>query len=769
MIATLSSPPLSTPHMGRRTSNSAGGPLPLIPRRASTHRSPQTPTMVASSSVPLSVPITTVTSPSSSPPQAERGTHRDDEGLSDSSSDNYLSIRPKRVRGVRTSGTGSGSGMRKPEHSTPAPSKTEDDFSSPDATPRPRSFIRKSVPRAPTSTSAPAPPDALKYRTVSESDISGMGLTTSHSAPLASPGLILKKSGEPVRSSLKGSRAKLRGNLSVVTDAFAEAAKYTASAPTTPNSHRGVQFRAELEQVKLFFAEQKPLAVSRDGSPTEDTSGTDNDFPSWIYGDGPAPSLKTRLSMKLLNKPSRTNLIADVVLEDMSLASDGTNIVGRIRLRNLAFQKWVAIRFTFDSWQTTSEVSGKYASSIDSQFDRFTFTIRLNDLLPRIESKTLQLAVRYSIEGREMWDNNSGLNYIATFNKTKVKVLSRSLQLDEEAASPVVGDLKSKLEKVASSPRDREPLFSSIPNSSTLKSRYDFGASLKNSALWRSPESDTTSRNDIKMRSTPSSTIPFPSSGITSPVTLPKAVNNLGSPRDLMELWASESPSQDGLPRNHQRGYFDIKSTDPSGIRRTPVGTPRATDDSTPAASPGRHHSFPPLNVPEVKADFHLALPGVPPLRLQRDSSDSSSSSASTPSFVSDDSMESSPTESLPSPLAGAVEGAEYKELIDKFCFFTGFLGPKGPASTKQGGPPRCSSLDSISPASSSVSLSSGASTPVAATSPQRCLSFDGISPSSSLATFGSGSSTPTRPSRALFIASPSPTPQQQQQPTVVT
>jgi hypothetical protein len=150
--------------------------------------------------------------------------------------------------------------------------------------------------------------------------------------------IIRKKSGQPVKSSLKSSRSATRGNLSVVTVGCS-----SKSEPPTP---KVVHFDTKLEHIKHFIAEQKPLAVSRDGTP-------------------------------------KANPGANVALEDYYLNFDGTSILGKIRVRNIAYCKTVVIRFTFDSWQTTSEVVGRYVESVNSQFDRFSFSIRLNDLLAR--------------------------------------------------------------------------------------------------------------------------------------------------------------------------------------------------------------------------------------------------------------------------------------------------------------------------------------------------------------------------------------------------
>ena len=40
--------------------------------------------------------------------------------------------------------------------------------------------------------------------------------------------------------------------------------------------------------------------------------------------------------------------------------------MGSVLVRNVAYNKTVAIRFTLDDWQTTSEVTAHYVSSLPS-------------------------------------------------------------------------------------------------------------------------------------------------------------------------------------------------------------------------------------------------------------------------------------------------------------------------------------------------------------------------------------------------------------------
>ncbi|KIO20556.1 carbohydrate-binding module family 21 protein, partial [Tulasnella calospora MUT 4182] len=116
-----------------------------------------------------------------------------------------------------------------------------------------------------------------------------------------------------------------------------------------------------------------------------------------------------------------------VKMESLVLAEDGTTLKGSVVVKNLAYDKRVAARFTMDWWQTTSEVVAKYAesvsappphaSSIDTTHDRFVFQVKLADVLSKIEEKTMFVAVRYNSAGREMWDNNAGANYEVKFER----------------------------------------------------------------------------------------------------------------------------------------------------------------------------------------------------------------------------------------------------------------------------------------------------------------------------------------------------------------
>lgn len=443
---------------------------------------------------------------------------------------------------------------------------------------------------------------------------------TADSAVILTPspsidGNIRKKSGEPLRSSLKSRPPTPRPSLAVVTGQPS-----SKSEPTTPNHVRSksVSFAERLDHVKLFFAEQKPIAVSRDGSPTEDTSGTESEAPAPVREPPPDDEKKKLLVMEVVNFPQRWTMDVDVMLEDITLSKEAT-ICGHVKVRNLAFEKAVAVRFTFDFWQTTSEVSAKYEQSLaHNAFDRFSFVVRLHDILSKIEDKTLFMAIRYAVNGQELWDNNWGKNYKIKFSlpipsRPQGKIAQIQYASDEEA----VADLTQKLERVQSTEalgdtqrfhrrqRSGSADDSFFFNSSTsLSSRYAWESSLKKP--WK--PTDRSIPSHLRMTSLPTSNSVFPWTqkpnhssptnqkhrAIRSQATdITRGSPRLGDDTVSPEIATRNPPTgnlihEDGSvwrggSRNHRRGSFDTRP--PSGLANTdsPGGKTKAVFDVGPS------------------------------------------------------------------------------------------------------------------------------------------------------------------------------------------
>lgn len=100
---------------------------------------------------------------------------------------------------------------------------------------------------------------------------------------------------------------------------------------------------------------------------------------------------------------------------------------GTVLVRNVAFGKNVVVRYTTDNWETASEIIAAYSASLpagiipgasDVPWDKFTFTIKLDDIERNLPNRTLYCVVRYDAFGvGEWWDNNNGQNYRVEFER----------------------------------------------------------------------------------------------------------------------------------------------------------------------------------------------------------------------------------------------------------------------------------------------------------------------------------------------------------------
>ncbi|ORX91366.1 hypothetical protein K493DRAFT_317304 [Basidiobolus meristosporus CBS 931.73] len=276
--------------------------------------------------------------------------------------------------------------------------------------------------------------------------------------PIPPPPLVRKKSGEVVKSALKGR---------------------TRSMPTTPTKF--VHFGVKLEHVKLFQKEQKPESISNPVSDDEDDYSSDEDG-------------EYVLTIRLPNFPppifSRSIYNSKTISVDKILLSeDKQDLMGTVQIQNLSFRKVVAIRYTFDFWKTVEEVVADYKDSPVRpcpQFvgiDRFTFTINLENritfssLSPK---KTMFFAVRYQVNNQEFWDNNDGMNYQVDLVYSKpyrFQAWPFDLGTTKASVSPDTHEIAQPRNPLYAFGSPETPSFLSL-HSKNLGSRYDFGVSL---------------------------------------------------------------------------------------------------------------------------------------------------------------------------------------------------------------------------------------------------------------------------------------------------
>ena len=246
------------------------------------------------------------------------------------------------------------------------------------------------------------------------------------------------------------------------------------------------------------------------------------------------------------------------------------------------------------------------------------FSIKLAGVLSRAEEKTLYLAVRYSVGGREIWDNNSGRNYQVRF------VREKALKGNTEASAAVVesreessraddiADLQRKLGELVElgcpsktvsgilaqesrrrcespPPAPSPPLQEATPSFKSegfVAGRYDFAASSR--TPWRppavhqtlSPARTHTLHARTRCRGRSFRLCAFP---VVPPTTAAAEVSSFFSNSDLDDP-ITPVPSLAAVPscgrprsssRNHTRGGTIVLSHAP-GVKRTPPTSPLA-------------------------------------------------------------------------------------------------------------------------------------------------------------------------------------------------
>lgn len=213
-----------------------------------------------------------------------------------------------------------------------------------------------------------------------------------------------------------------------------------------PLKKKSVRFNED--QVRYFYKNQSPLAVKSD-PPYMDTSADDYKItmPNWPTRNSIFYNTEQKIRMETVQ----------LVNGDIELMSQNKFMIeGRCRALNLSFHKLVSIRYSFDLWRTFQETTGEFRESIASTsntWDRFVFHIPIQ---PKDQLQTLYLALRYTVDDQEFWDNNNGINYEVVITPNE----------------------PAPIKEPAMTKEDEEELAIIRDNTKVLGRRYDFSTSL---------------------------------------------------------------------------------------------------------------------------------------------------------------------------------------------------------------------------------------------------------------------------------------------------
>lgn len=295
-------------------------------------------------------------------------------------------------------------------------------LSSPEMSPIPLSSISSLDDMSDISTKTAESTPSHNYSSSSSSSLSTI-VPTSRQTPrtmsnIGSP-LLRKKSGELLKSSLR------------LPDLH--------RSHSMPNS-KSVRFATNLEKVKLFEKGERPIAVSTENSPVLDhqKSNRRRVLTSWEFDSDSSDSeddyfLSQKLkSWKLISSNVRSSFTIDPskIVQLMRVSLNDKMLIGSIFVKNVAFDKHVALRISIDDWKSIVIIQSNFKRSVNNQFDEFEFELNVSSLNFKFYEKNLaiNLCVEYTVNGSVFWDNNFGNNYKIVLERlsTKSKTSSKS-------------------------------------------------------------------------------------------------------------------------------------------------------------------------------------------------------------------------------------------------------------------------------------------------------------------------------------------------------
>ncbi|CAO3655679.1 unnamed protein product [Mucor hiemalis] len=418
---------------------------------------------------------------------------------------------------------------------------------------------------------------------------------------------------------------------------------------TTKSRKRGVRFDPLfLEQVCLFRESQCPSDLKE---------AHDKRSPTFriICPNWPPQQTSDYQKNILLNKKT------------FSVQADNTCIKGKLMVRNLALDKSVSIRYTFDNWTTVSDVDGVFfgPNPKNIQFDIYEFAIHwgFGQLSDRGELRgKIEFAIRFTAGNTDYCDNNDGRNYqikvicdplndpwsLENEKKKEEEIKEKDTQEDEEEEEEeeeedliieeeVEEEKHNSFTNALKGYKHARP-FHLNKRQPWLGTRYDFSQSL--TLAKRAPyeswtvKTDPTSIQDyflVKPISIKPTTAPITAGPVVEPTLTPSSSTTTTSFNIIQ-------PSSSLVSFNNRPQMVHTSSTPTSSYSKPTFMFSSASAPPSPRVSPTLSSASP------IRPTLHPS---------------SHSTSAAIPTLTTS-----------ASPLD--INSSYYLELVDKYCFYNG-------------------------------------------------------------------------------------------------
>ena len=126
----------------------------------------------------------------------------------------------------------------------------------------------------------------------------------------------------------------------------------------------------------------------------------------------------------------------NVSVENVAI-KDNNHVHGTVKVKNIAFEKVVTVRVTFDDWKSHLDVQCQYVNSAYEigNFDTFQFNLDVPS-----DCYNVQFCINYKCGHDEFWDSNDGLNYSITRTNPSAHTRPYSTPVSIPKRNPVSGN-----------------------------------------------------------------------------------------------------------------------------------------------------------------------------------------------------------------------------------------------------------------------------------------------------------------------------------------
>lgn len=212
----------------------------------------------------------------------------------------------------------------------------------------------------------------------------------------------------------------------------------------TTFSPKSVRFASTLENVKMFDGRDSPAAVSNRNTPIGSPLHSHINFGDYFSHHGSFNDIFSdefsedddeedsddnvfsvdnsdwKYQVKSLDFVPSNNIYdkkdSPLYLQKCNVLKDGKLLVLVVMCKNLAFEKHVAAKVTFNNWGSHMMITNfKYVKSFAmTGFDQFEGTIPLSHLSPFVK---ILFCINYTVDNGSYWDNNGFKNYNISLEK----------------------------------------------------------------------------------------------------------------------------------------------------------------------------------------------------------------------------------------------------------------------------------------------------------------------------------------------------------------